>query len=262
MIFSLISSCYDKVLERKGEMLMAYQAVFARYEMKYLLTLAQKARVLEAMAPYMAMDQYGRTTIRNLYFDTENYRLARHSIEQPAYKEKLRVRSYGPAAPDSPVFVELKKKFESVTYKRRLSLPEAQAMDWTCGVKPCPLRTQIADEIDYFLKYYRTVRPVVFLSYEREAYCGGDDGFRVTFDDHILCRREDLSLKSGVWGDSLLEEGTVLMEIKTSGGIPLWMTHVLSREHIYKTSFSKYGTAYQTMIFPRHTQFEGDSIYA
>jgi len=40
------------------------------------------------------------------------------------------------------------------------------------------------------------------------------------------------------------------MEIKTSGGIPLWMTHVLTQERIFKTSFSKYGTAYQTTIFP------------
>ncbi len=40
------------------------------------------------------------------------------------------------------------------------------------------------------------------------------------------------------------------MEIKCSGGIPLWMTHVLSEEQIYKTSFSKYGTAYKTLIYP------------
>ena len=41
------------------------------------------------------------------------------------------------------------------------------------------------------------------------------------------------------------------MEIKCSGGIPLWMTQVLSREKIFKSSFSKYGTAYQTLIYPQ-----------
>ena len=84
---------------------MAYQAVFKRYELKYLLTQEQKAKVLQAMEPYMALDQYGRTTIRNIYFDTDNYRLVRHSIEKPAYKEKLRIRSYDKADPDSKVFV-------------------------------------------------------------------------------------------------------------------------------------------------------------
>ncbi len=239
---------------------MAYQAVFKRYELKYLLTLEQKARVLEAMEPYMTLDQYGRTTIRNIYFDTDNYRLIRHSIEKPAYKEKLRIRSYKKAKPSSTVFVELKKKYDSVVYKRRMSLSEEEALDWVTGKMHCKEETQISDEIDYFLHYYETLHPVVFLSYEREAYFCKDGGdFRVTFDDNILCRQEDLSLESDVWGTPILEEGKVLMEIKCSGGIPLWMAHVLSQEHIYKTSFSKYGTAYQTMIFPNT---KGGLLYA
>ena len=239
---------------------MAYQAVFKRYELKYLLTRQQKARILEAMEPYMALDQYGRTTIRNIYFDTDNYRLIRRSIEKPAYKEKLRIRSYQKAKPESTVFVELKKKYDSVVYKRRMSLSEAEALDWVTGKMHCKAETQISDEIDYFLHYYETLHPVVFLSYEREAYFCKDGGdFRVTFDDNILCRQEDLSLESDVWGTPILEEGKVLMEIKCSGGIPLWMAHVLSQEHIYKTSFSKYGTAYQTMIFPNT---KGGLLYA
>lgn len=239
---------------------MAYQAVFKRYELKYMLTLEQKERILEAMEPYMALDKYGRTTIRNIYFDTDNYRLIRHSIEKPAYKEKLRIRSYKKAKPDSKVFVELKKKYDSVVYKRRMSLSEDAAMDWVTGQMHCKEETQISHEIDYFLGYYETLHPVVFLSYEREAYyCKNGGDFRVTFDDHILCRQEELSLESDVWGTSLLEEGKVLMEIKCSGGIPLWMAHVLSQEHIYKTSFSKYGTAYQTMIFPNT---KGGLLYA
>lgn len=251
---------------------MAYQTVFKRYELKYLLTLEQKEKVLKAMEPYMELDQYGRTTIRNIYYDTDNYRLIRHSIEKPAYKEKLRIRSYRKADPESPVFVELKKKYDSIVYKRRLALPEEQAMEWVsverhcdnrqcdddscsnqkCEGKDCKKNTQISEEIDYFLSYYENLHPTVFLSYEREAYYSkkGDD-FRVTFDDHILCRQEDLSLESELYGTPILDEGMVLMEIKCSGGIPLWMTHVLSEEHIYKTSYSKYGTAYQTIIFPK-----------
>ena len=125
-------------------------------------------------------------------------------------------------------------------------------MEWISGERHCHKHTQIANEIDYFLDYYKTLHPVVFLSYEREAFYARDGSdFRVTFDDTILCRQEDLSLESDVYGTPILPEGKVLMEIKCSGGIPLWMTHVLSKEHIYKTSFSKYGTAYRTLIFPQ-----------
>lgn len=239
---------------------MGYQTVFKRYELKYLLTLAQKEKILEVMKPYMALDKYGRTTIRNIYFDTDNYRLIRRSIEKPTYKEKLRIRSYAQATPNSTVFVELKKKYKSVVYKRRLSLSEMSAMEWVQGGHSCEKKTQISNEIDYFLSYYKNLRPSVFLSYEREAYyslCGDD--FRITFDDNILCRQEDLSLQADVWGTPILEDGKVLMEIKCSGGIPLWMIRILSEEHIYKTSFSKYGTAYQKIIFP---QLKETAIYA
>ena len=231
---------------------MTFQTVFKRYELKYMLTLEQKQRVLEAMETYMKLDKYGRTTIRNLYFDTETYLLIRRSIERLSYKEKLRVRSYGKADADSTVFVELKKKYKHVVYKRRMSLSEAEAMRWLLGEKHTEKHTQISNEIDYFMELYGTLHPTVFLSYEREAYYAKDGtSFRVTFDDNILCRHENLSLQSNVYGTPILPEGMVLMEIKCSGGIPLWMTEVLSREKIYKTPFSKYGTAYRTLIFPQ-----------
>ncbi len=232
---------------------MAFQTIFKRYELKYMLTLAQKQRVLTAMKPYMKLDKYGRTTIRNLYFDTDTYLLIRRSIEKPTYKEKLRIRSYSKADADSTVFVELKKKFKHVVYKRRISLSEAEAVKWLSGEKHTEKHTQISNEIDYFIKYYGTLHPTVFLSYEREAYYSNDGSdFRVTFDDNILCRGEELSLQSDAYGTPILPEGKVLMEIKCSGGIPLWMTEVLSKEKIYKTSFSKYGTAYRTLIFPQN----------
>ena len=230
---------------------MAFQTVFQRYEMKYRITAEQKQRVLAAMEPYMEPDRYGRTTIRNLYYDTDTYLLARRSIERPIYKEKLRIRSYEQADTESTVFVELKKKYKHVVFKRRVSLPEKQAMQWLRGESPAPRQTQISGEIDYFLKYYGSLHPTVFLSYEREAFYARDGSdIRVTFDDTILCRQEALSLQSEVYGTPILPEGSILMEIKCAGGIPIWMAQLLSKEHIYKTSFSKYGTAYRRMIFP------------
>ena len=123
---------------------MSFQTVFKRYELKYMLTEAQKQTVLAAMEPHMALDEYGRTTIRNIYFDTDNYRLIRHSIEKTAYKEKLRIRSYSRANPDSTVFVELKKKYNQIVYKRRVSMPEEEAMDWVCKEHRCNMNTQIS----------------------------------------------------------------------------------------------------------------------
>ena len=231
---------------------MSFQNVFKRYELKYMLTTKQKEKVLDSMQEHMTLDKYGRTTIRNLYYDTDTYLLIRRSIEKPLYKEKIRIRSYSKAMADSTVFVELKKKYKHIVYKRRISMPNNEATKWLSGVKQGVNNTQISEEIDYFMQLYGTLKPTVFLSYEREAYyCNNGSDFRVTFDDNILCRQNDLSLESEVYGESILPKGMVLMEIKCSGGVPLWMTQVLSRERIFKTPFSKYGTAYKMLIFPQ-----------
>ena len=242
---------------------MSYQAIFKRYEIKYTVTADQKDRILKAMEPYMEPDRFGRSTVRNIYYDTDDYVLARHSIAKPDFKEKLRVRCYEKADADSTVFVELKRKFDGVVYKRRLGLPEADAMKWMAGSRdPAILREaseespQVAGEIEYFRGLYSGLKPVMYLSYDREAYrmregatvLDGGSGFRVTFDSNILSRESDLTLRSESSGAPLLEEGMYLMELKCPGAIPMWMTKVLSEEHIYKTSFSKYGTAYCRFI--------------
>lgn len=233
--------------------------------MKYMITPGQKERILQAMEPYMTPDRYARSTVRNIYFDTDDFVLARHSIAKPDFKEKLRIRSYTKVDADSTVFVELKRKFDGVVYKRRVGMAEADAMEWMEG-KQHPdeqhahasvNRTQtgsiqMKSEIDYFRSLYNGLKPALYLSYEREAYrmkegmdinSGGSE-FRVTFDSNILCREYDLSLTSEPGGISILEDGMILMEIKCLGGMPVWMAEVLSEERIYKTSFSKYGTAY------------------
>ena len=228
---------------------MSYQDVFERYEIKYFITSSQKNELLDVMEGRLAPDQYGRTTIRNIYYDTESFILIRDSLDHPLYKEKLRVRSYQRAGREDMVFVEIKKKFEDVVYKRRVAMPKMSAEDWISGKTPIPFRTQITSEIDYFLMFYGDISAKTFLSYEREAYCGvTDPGLRLTFDENILARDTDLDLGSDIWGTSLLPSGITLMELKIQGSIPLWLTRFLSGHNISKISFSKYGTYYTDHI--------------
>lgn len=224
------------------------QMIFKRYEIKYMISKAQFEMIKKEMVPYMMADVHGRSTILSLYFDTPDYLLVRRSLEHPVYKEKLRLRSYGTADSDSPVFVELKKKYDSIVYKRRITMTEQNAADYLLHGRPAP-DSQITREIDYCLNLYEGIQPSVLLSYQREAfYSNCDHDFRITFDNNILWRNYDLSLCKGVYGMPLLENDRILMEIKTTGAIPLWLTRILSREKIYKTSFSKYGSAYKSIF--------------
>lgn len=224
---------------------MAGGDVFKRYEIKYLLTVEQYNAVRSGMEAYMRGDKYGESDICNLYCDTPSFLLARRSIEKPIYKEKLRLRSYGIASEDSDVFVEIKKKYEDVVYKRRIRTDERGALSlFSPETAPTP-KKQIAKEIRYFIDHYTDIKPVMFISYRREAfYDKTDDEFRMTFDRDILWRDENLTLSEGIYGTPVLPPDTVLMEVKTATAIPLWLIKILSAQSVYKTSFSKYGSAY------------------
>lgn len=133
----------------------------------------------------MKEDAYGVSMICNVYFDTPDHRLIRRSLEKPLYKEKLRLRSYGKATADSTVFLELKKKYKGVVYKRRVALTEAQAMAYLCESKRVG-DTQILREMDYALSYYGDLRPAMYLCYDRVAFYGEEDPMlRLTFDDNM-----------------------------------------------------------------------------
>ncbi|SEI73863.1 VTC domain-containing protein [Lachnospiraceae bacterium A10] len=238
---------------------MADQMIFKRYEIKYMLSQEQYEAVIHKMSSYMRADIHGRSTNLSLYFDTPDFLLIRRSLDKPLYKEKLRIRSYGLAESDTTVFIELKKKFKGVVYKRRISMTEEDAMNYLLFDDKV-LHNQIEAEIDYTKDRYQNLIPRVLLSYDREAYYAIDDHeFRVTFDQNILWRDQDMNLTSYIGGDPLLKPGQVLMEVKAGGAIPLWFVKILTEEKLYKTSFSKYGMAYRTILVKA---LQEDNIHA
>lgn len=226
---------------------MGTPTTFERKEVKYFLTYQQRAKLQDLMDIHMSPDSFGKSTIMNIYYDTDNKQLIRHSMEKPVYKEKLRVRSYGTATPQATVFVELKKKYKGIVYKRRVSMTQLDAKLWLEKDELPPKDTQIIREIDYFT-HAHPLKPSVLLSYQREAFFGkADSEFRMTFDDMILWRDYDMCLCKGAYGEELLPKGTQLLEVKAAFGMPLWLTKFFSENNIFKMSYSKYGNAYIAM---------------
>ena len=227
----------------------AIQEIFKRVEKKYIVTDEQQEELVRAMTGRAAADNYGLTTICNIYYDTPDHQLIRTSMEKPVYKEKLRIRSYGVPTKDSKVFVELKKKYKGVVYKRRVDMSLIDSNEFVnFGV--CPGKNpQIEKEIEYFLNYYHDIGPAMYLSYDRIAFAGVDNpDLRITFDGNITYREEEVRLEKGVWGEKLLDPHTRIMEIKIPGAMPLWLSHLLDDMKIYPGSFSKYGEAYKKVF--------------
>ncbi len=223
------------------------QSCFKRYEKKYLLTPEQYRVMRFGMAQFMKPDAHPRYSIGNIYYDTENFDLIRASLEKPVYKEKLRMRSYGVPGSRDSVFVEIKKKYDDVVYKRRVTMEMMSAERYLRGAQGGD-GSQISREIDWFLHLYRP-EPKVFIAYDREAYAAADGGeLRITFDTALRARSNDLDLRLGDHGVPLLTDERILMEIKIPGVSPLWLARLLSENRIFPTSFSKYGEYYKQFV--------------
>ena len=246
---------------------------FKRKETKYVIDASQMQRMKAGLAGKLALDDYGATRIDSLYFDTPERDLISRSIEKPLYKEKLRVRAYGDAQSDSPVFIEIKKKFKGIVYKRRVSLSRAAAQAYFQGVpfedalqrfpiagkvqvdEPSPVKLQIAREIDEFCARYDKLGPSMLISCMREAWkpvdlSDSDTDLRITFDERIsyvdVAQREfDYDAAVAAEGrEYALEPSMAVMEIKCTGAYPLWLSQLLDECEIRPRSFSKYGSSY------------------
>lgn len=228
------------------------QLTFKRYEKKYLLSARKFELLWERLREHLVPDLFHRSTVCSIYYDSDDFSLIRHSLEKPVYKEKLRLRSYNVPGPDGEVFVELKKKYKGVVYKRRVRMSAVEAERYLAGQSRPPEEGQILREIDFFLQTHE-VSPKAFIACEREAWVDREEPeLRITFDRNLRWRDTDLHLTAGSGGEPLLPDGEVLMEIKIPGAAPLWLAHLLSELEIFPTSFSKYGTCYRQDLLEKY----------
>lgn len=220
---------------------------FQRVEKKYQMNQKQCELFLSRIADKTKPEKYGLHTIRNIYYDTDDFELIRTSIDKPRYKEKFRVRGYGDITDDNKIFLEIKKKYSGVVYKRRISLSYREAKDYLDRGVPPKVQDHIFKEIDYFLNHYHP-SPKLYLAYDRIAYIGLDDPeLRITIDRNIRSRYHNLYLSDD--SDCVIyDENLYLMEIKVPFAYPLWLSDLLCELEIYPDSFSKYGSIYSHSV--------------
>ena len=234
--------------------------VMKRYEMKFILTSEQLAFLKDALQGHMVIDQYGKTSIASIYYDTPDYRLIRASIERPAYKEKIRLRSYGLVEKGEPAYLEIKRKCEGVVYKRRVETSE-QDVKAFFEEKDSLGEGQIAKELAYFRDYYQNLAPKIMIAYDRTSFKEVAGDIRLTIDENPRFRTYDLNLHTSMDGQPLLVHGVAILEIKVQQEMPLWLTKILSLGKIYKTTFSKVGEAFKRGLITSPTEIERSKPY-
>lgn len=219
-----------------------YENIFNRVEQKYIITEKEKNKLIKQIKKNIVKDVYFESLICNVYFDDTNNRLIINSLEKPLYKDKIRVRSYGVPNMESDVFFEIKTKYKGIVGKRRIKIKLKDFYDYMDEKKVS--ENQILKELNYLVKYY-DLKPSIYISYHRFSYRGKDDNnLRITFDNDLISRKNDLKLEKGIYGEKYFKNNETIMEIKTLNGYPMWLVKALSNLKIYPRSFSKYGSIY------------------
>lgn len=236
--------------------------VFSRKEEKYIISKSIYEEIIKECGEKVIADDYSKDNsfyqICNIYYDTQDNNLIRTSLQKPQYKEKIRLRSYGTPNQNSKVFLEIKKKYKGCVNKRRttFNLKEAYRFANTGTISEIKdyMNNQIINELSYAIKIYKII-PKVYLAYKRQAFLGANNPeFRLTFDKDIIARRSDISLENGIFGERVITEDKMIMEVKYNERMPLWFIEILRHNNLQKTSFSKYGTEYTNYIKNKSTE--------
>lgn len=233
-----------------------YRENFKRKEVKYKVNDMQRESIVRGIISHgLSLTKFGESRVCSIYFDTKSKDVISRSLEKPLYKEKIRLRWYGDEGIEnaSNVFIELKKKFKGIVYKRRVAVTTDSAINFLESsdismlvIEPkalhCPsyIEEQVMKEITFAYNRFDGMTPATRISYFRSPYEETDDfGLRITFDRELI----GLDLKSGIHRE-LIEKDQSIMEIKCNGAYPLWLVSILNEAKAYPHSFSKYGELY------------------
>lgn len=229
-----------------------FQTRFERLELKFLVDEVQAARVRDQLVPYCTADPHSQAgqgyPIRSLYLDTPA--LAFHAAKERGDPDrvKLRVRTYSET---SPATLEVKRRHSDIIDKTRAVVGRDSVEDAARGL-PVPVRAQASE--GFLQEFARVVSvsgagPTLTVRYEREAYESVVDRYaRVTFDRHIEVQpSRDWSLRADGdwcafddrWGNAR-PTAPVVLEIKCENRVPWWVTDLVRRNELVRTSFSKY----------------------
>jgi len=234
-----------------------------RFEAKYVIPRELVEPIKAFIKPYCRMDKHceksgGSYRIVTLQLDSPSLSLHFAKEREATHRFKLRVRTYGNPPGDTPVFMEIKRKYYERIIKSRACIPfEA----WRHGVmerSPEELNLRSVKEREAFRDFVRLTReidarPMVYVRYRREAFTGVFDHYaRITFDSRLCYQpvRDPydwgrkgrwISMDSGaVWQQ---ERSPLVLEVKCTEQVPTWMIHLVQEFELIRRGNCKYSNA-------------------
>jgi hypothetical protein len=223
--------------------------VVPRIEYKYFVAAWSETPLLNDLRIFCTDDPYcaGRP---------DGYRVASIYCENPAlqcYFEKvaglenrfkLRFRFYPDNGQTDPLRLEIKYKLGERIRKGCVDIPRAglagllsgdfSALDWhgNATLNHC-----------YRLIKVDGFRPALRIDYRRRAYYARSDSqVRITLDNDVRAARFEGDLQqTATW--NVAPPGLAILETKSPGYLPFWLTRILQKYNLARSAISKYAAA-------------------
>lgn len=226
-----------------------------RYEMKYLVTEIEAARITQYIRPFLEYDKYsklqrgGMYPIVSLYLDSQDLVLCGESQQGKKNRYKLRIRSYTDE-PEYPRFFEIKRRINRVIMKSRARVMDKDVVTLLRG-KLLPPQGYTTDEaaLSQFQLYVAAIKagPMILIRYMREAFeSTSENRVRITFDRELCYKvTADPAVRLGGtgWQRNNLSTGYAILEIKFTGCYPEWVSRMVRDLNLEVMSISKFATS-------------------
>ncbi|OGY51294.1 MAG: hypothetical protein A3J59_02380 [Candidatus Buchananbacteria bacterium RIFCSPHIGHO2_02_FULL_56_16] len=229
---------------------------FQRFEFKYQLPVETIEGLLPQLLKYLEFDPYAQRlpgrqyTVASLYYDSAGLDCYYQKLAGLRTRKKLRVRLYDfNLKPETPVFLEIKRKYDTVVVKDRLTMSYQACQDLLVNNKKpaTPLSDHDQETLNEFLwlKLYNGMVPQVMVLYDRKPLVGRvDPQFRVTIDSNVRTFTADWLTAKGI--AQPVSRGIAVLEVKFNNVLPFWFHQIIRRYNLAQQPFSKYCRSLET----------------
>jgi len=239
---------------------------YGRYELKYFLPPNQVKKLMAWSGTYVKPDDHAeiiegipKYNIRSVYFDTHDLGLYYEKMDGLKNRRKFRIRTYKRPDDETPVFLEIKYRFNTQVMKDRakFSLANAKMILDDRGYldrmnPPIHLKKPAERFVHYFNNW--NLQPIVTVVYDRIPFVGRNDRqVRLTIDTNMrfIDHRNENRLFFPHKEEPVPLPGTVL-ELKFDKLMPEWMRELLRRFDIRQQSISKYAYCVEGAVFNKY----------
>ena len=240
----------------------SFQTHFERLELKYLVDEARAESIRAAIAPYCTRDPHARThhqglpgyPIRSLYLDSPSLGFHRAKERGDPVRTKLRIRRY---LGTEVTCLEVKRRIGDVVQKQRALVPADDLRSTALGLRPLhgsAASNGAADDFAHTALQYGAL-PSLLVDYVRDAYHSEIDPYaRVTFDRQIRFQRTErwsFDARPERWlhlddHAHMATRPVIVLELKCSNRVPLWMMDLIRKHGLGRSSVSKYSIGIYT----------------